>query len=127
MIFIYNIRIYANTIIILICLTGDLMVNKYSNQYSKAIIDNATHACIGLFTGLLVLYEQRHNFASSQEFFTLLGTCVLVSSLIDLDHFIESKTLVLEVISTQKIVLISFKTKRTFLGSNQATPPSIPA
>ncbi|XP_052861944.1 transmembrane protein 267 [Anopheles cruzii] len=57
----------------------------------RACIDNATHALIGLIGAELVLGSVKYH-PTKQEYGALLLEAALVSSLIDLDHFVEARS-----------------------------------
>ncbi|XP_056640717.1 transmembrane protein 267 [Diorhabda sublineata] len=78
----------------LICLTafiGDTAVSYSKLQVFQALFDNATHFLIGGLSWSIVCFHSRDVSATGKiiEIFT----CSLLSSIIDLDHFIEAKSL----------------------------------
>lgn len=79
------------------CLLGDNLLEFPNNsRLKKAIIDNGTHALVGLFSGLFIttFFEGK---ILSIHMKLAVATCVIVSSLIDLDHFIAAKSFRLKV------------------------------
>lgn len=89
-------RIVLTTLVTITCLLGDNFVELTQHPLLKALADNATHAAIGALTGITFatqFYER-----TSQLFgWILIFTCFVVSSFIDLDHFVEARSLYLEV------------------------------
>ncbi|EDW93317.2 transmembrane protein 267 [Drosophila yakuba] len=88
-------RIVLTTLVTITCLLGDNFVELTQHPLLKALADNATHAAIGALTGITFatqFYER-----TSQLFgWILIFTCFVVSSFIDLDHFVEARSLYLE-------------------------------
>lgn len=81
-----------------ICVLGDQLVSWNSNSHLlKAICDNAAHAFIGLLSALTILLEIKRRLTWTEKV-SLVIMSVLVSSLIDLDHFVAAKSLSLTVI-----------------------------
>ncbi|XP_058835384.1 transmembrane protein 267 [Topomyia yanbarensis] len=79
-------------VLLLVCITGDklsLVVQK--PHILKAAIDNVTHALIGLIVTEIVV-RNFHDQVGRNEKYALIGTGFVLSSLIDLDHFIEAKS-----------------------------------
>lgn len=89
-------RIVLTTLVTITCLLGDNFVELTQHPLLKALADNATHASIGALTGIafaMQFYER-----TSQLFgWITIFTCFVVSSFIDLDHFVEARSLYLEV------------------------------
>lgn len=83
-----------------LCLTailGDFLVQKFEHSHIlKAVIDNGTHAAIGGLTWSVVCF-QRKIFPSSSEIIWQVLLCTVVASMTDVDHFIEAKSLKLQV------------------------------
>lgn len=81
-----------------ICVLGDQLVEWNSGSHlQKAICDNATHAFIGFVNALTILYELNRRISWTERV-NLVIMSMLVSSLIDLDHFIVAKSMNLTVI-----------------------------
>lgn len=75
-----------------ICITGDLLVELSSHsKLLKAICDNITHACVGFVTTLIILFELEKRISSTEKFW-MLFICLIISSLIDIDHFIAARS-----------------------------------
>lgn len=80
-----------------ICILGDHLVESNGeSQLLKAICDNLTHATIGLICGLIIITEANHRIVGIERI-CLIGMCVVISSLIDVDHFVVAKSLKLSV------------------------------
>lgn len=77
--------------VIVTCIVGDkCLTMTHKPQLFRAITDNLAHALIGLFSCLIVIAENADNFY-------LALICLILSSLIDIDHFISAKSLRLAV------------------------------
>lgn len=72
------------------CWLGDLKLRRTSEPLIKALADSATHGLVGLFTAAIILTE------CSDKLYLAVG-CMVMSSMIDLDHFIAAKSLKLSV------------------------------
>lgn len=100
------------------CKMGDKLLQTMSaGQLSKAIVDNVTHALVGLLSGIIVV-------SSHQEKLHLAIGCMLISSLIDADHFIAARSLKLVVRNFHNNCAIIF-TIFYFLGCNQLAITSV--
>lgn len=64
---------------------------------TRAILDNVTHATIGFLSAIILISETNHRIIQTERCF-LIVVNVLVSSLIDVDHFIVAKSWKLSVI-----------------------------
>lgn len=85
-------RISLTALLAVVCIFGDWLVGLNSNSsIAKAIFDNVTHACVGLLTASL-LFIQLDRRISSAERNAAIIVCCLVSSLIDVDHFIAARS-----------------------------------
>ncbi|XP_054733048.1 transmembrane protein 267 [Anastrepha obliqua] len=89
------VRIVLTTLLTITCLLGDNFVELTQHPLLKALADNATHAIIGALTGI-AFAVQFHERTSNLLGWFLIFTCFAVSSLIDLDHFIEARSWYLE-------------------------------
>ncbi|XP_053665188.1 transmembrane protein 267 [Anopheles marshallii] len=79
-----------------VCVFGDKLTEYVQNPaLSRACIDNATHAFIGCVAAEIVLHSFKYQLAR-QEYCLLLFTGMIVSSFIDLDHFIEARSFSLQ-------------------------------
>ena len=73
------------------CYFGDKLVQKTNkNHVLRAIFDNLTHSLIGLFSAATLLLNDKDKLY-------LAGVCMVLSSIIDVDHFIAAKSLKLTV------------------------------
>lgn len=77
-------------IIAVACVVGDKIVQSMSEPLSKALVDNLTHAIVGLLSAIIVFTDQ-------WDKIYLSIACLLMSSFIDADHFIAAKSLKLSV------------------------------
>lgn len=76
---------------------GDYLVDiNHESLTAKAIFDNITHATIGLFCAIILILCSNHRIIRTEQC-ALIVVSVLVSSLIDIDHFIIAKSLKLTV------------------------------
>lgn len=80
-----------------ICILGDNLVEwNNESQLLKAVCDNLTHSLVG-FVSALVMVSETNNQIVGIERVALIGVSVVVSSLIDVDHFVVAKSLKLSV------------------------------
>lgn len=103
MFFNYFNKIRTTTTIIIgaTCLLGDYLLNKYNNHHIiKSLTDNITHSLVGLFCAIIIVNYYQNNFCRTESLLLVL-TSFLISSIIDVDHFIEAKSLSL-IVSTNK-------------------------
>lgn len=79
----------SNLFITAICLLGDLGLKQRAKlePLHIAIIDNGTHGLVGLLSGQLYFGWERD----------WLIVCMLMSSAVDIDHFIASRSVKLSV------------------------------
>ncbi|ETN60442.1 hypothetical protein AND_007952 [Anopheles darlingi] len=93
-----NINLFLKHVALLIvCIAGDKLGEGASKPaLLRAFIDNATHALVGLIGGEIVLNSVKQHHLSRQEYCILLLEATVVSSFIDLDHFIEAKSIRLQ-------------------------------
>ena len=82
-----------SSVIAVACVVGDKKVQSMSEPFTKALIDNSTHAIIGLLSAIIVLIDQWDSI-----YFAVV--CMMVSSFIDLDHFLAAKSYKLSVKKT---------------------------
>lgn len=88
---IWIINFVLSACVLITCMVGDKcmrMANK--PQLFRAVADNISHALIGLFSCAIVVAENSDNFY-------LAVICLIISSLIDADHFISAKSFKLAV------------------------------
>lgn len=79
-----------SSIIAVACVVGDKKVQSMSEPWAKALIDNSTHAIVGFLSALIVFIDQ------SDKIYLALA-CMLMSSLVDADHFLAAKSFKLSV------------------------------
>lgn len=73
--------------VIIICIIGDECLGMtHKPQIFRAITDNIAHALIGLLSCGIVIAENVDNFY-------IAIICLIISSLIDVDHFISARSL----------------------------------
>lgn len=90
-------RITLTTLVIVVCVGGDWLVELNSNSpIGKAAFDNITHAIVGLLSAAILFIQVEQRF-SSFERIAAIATCFSISSLIDIDHFIVARTWTLSV------------------------------
>lgn len=81
-----------------ICIFGDTLVQWNDEpQLIKALCDNITHATIGCISAVIIISETDNRTVGIEKI-GLIGLSVIVSSLIDVDHFIVAKSIKLSVI-----------------------------
>lgn len=80
-----------SAIIAVTCVVGDKKLQSISNSLTKAFLDNAIHGFVGFFSAIIA-------FTDHSDKIYLAIACMMVSSLIDVDHFITAKSLKLSVI-----------------------------
>lgn len=82
---------YLTCLILLTAITGDYVVAYSKLHVFQALFDNATHFLIGGLSWLIVcLYSKE---VSTSGKILEVVCCSLLSSFIDLDHFIEARSL----------------------------------
>ncbi|XP_028171688.1 transmembrane protein 267 [Ostrinia furnacalis] len=84
-------------------LLGDYIVfkSKYSNSFIfRAIADSTVHAGVGLFSSLL-FFSRGQSILSNTCIYNVI-LCTIVSSLIDVDHFIVAKSINLKDLTNLK-------------------------
>lgn len=108
------VRISLTTFLAAVCICGDWLVELNSNSsIAKAIFDNATHACVGLLTALLLFIQLDHRISSVEKNAAII-ICGVCSSLIDIDHFIAARSWKLAVcigmfsIQSEMVLIVSF-------------------
>lgn len=95
--YLFTSNVYLTFLLGIVAVLGDYMVAHTKLHIFQAIFDNTTHAVIGGVSWFLVCINYRKELSSS---YVVLETaaCSLLSSLIDVDHFIAAKSLKLSVI-----------------------------
>ena len=81
------IRFLLTNLIALVSVLGDKGLQNGKTEMVRAISDNLTHATVGGITWTLVLFLSKK---SLQQNIGSIIACFLMSSLIDLDHFIAA-------------------------------------
>lgn len=79
-----------SAIIAVTCVVGDKKLQTSREQLSKSLWDNATHALVGFFTAIIVLTDQ-------SDRLQLAAVCLIMSSVIDVDHLIAARSFKLAV------------------------------
>lgn len=98
-----------------ICILGDYLVEWNQNsQLVKAICDNITHAAIGLISAAILISQTNHR-STGIERIGLIGLSVLLSSVIDVDHFVVAKSFKLSVIMTNAIFNSNYCSNSSFI------------
>jgi hypothetical protein len=87
-------NIILSVLIIITCIIGDRKLHSARDSHlARAIADNVTHGLIGLFAGAILIVSNFEKF-----YFAII--CMLISSGIDIDHFIIARSLRLTVSCT---------------------------
>jgi len=90
-------NLLLHTLLGFVCLIGDKLLNVSSDHsLIKAVCDNVTHAFIGLLSSLIIVTYFKDRLSSYNSLF-LIFLCFIISSFIDLDHFISAKSYKLQV------------------------------
>ncbi|VEN43758.1 unnamed protein product [Callosobruchus maculatus] len=78
----------------LIAVVGDYLVKHTNLHLFQAVFDNTTHAIIGGLTWFIfcLKYKNSNTLQSLAE----VALCTIISSMIDLDHFVAARSLNLE-------------------------------
>lgn len=79
-----------SSVIAVTCVVGDKKVQSISEPLTKALIDNSTHAMVGLLSAVIVFVDQLDKIH-------FVVVCTVMSSLIDADHFVMAKSFKLAV------------------------------
>ncbi|XP_050075591.1 transmembrane protein 267 [Anopheles maculipalpis] len=84
--------VLKHVILCCVCIFGDKVTETVQKPaLLRACIDNATHATIGCIAAEILLHSLKYH-TKNQEYWFLLLIATVVSSLIDLDHFIEARS-----------------------------------
>ncbi|XP_049293772.1 transmembrane protein 267 [Anopheles funestus] len=87
---------FKHVILCCVCVFGDKLTEYVQKSaLLRACIDNATHAFIGCVVAEITLHSLKYQ-VSHQEYCLLLFVALIVSSFIDLDHFIEARSFSLQ-------------------------------
>lgn len=90
--FVVYVRLVLTTLILVACLIGDNFVETTRHPLLKALCDNATHAVIGALTGMSFVVHFYDRISHVVGWLMIFG-CFTASSFIDLDHFLEARSL----------------------------------
>lgn len=107
-------------VIFTVCLCGTALLGDYivfQSKYSKslafrAVTDSLVHATVGLFSSLLFFSREPILFNATSVYNVVL--CTLASSIIDVDHFVVAKSILLKV-KTSKVYLRQIPNIKTVL------------
>ncbi|XP_063237143.1 transmembrane protein 267 [Bacillus rossius redtenbacheri] len=90
---IWTLKVFSPFLIALVAITGDRCVSSPRlNQLQRAILDNLTHAVIGFETWYFVTVYCFCKYRLAHELLESF-LCGVISSLIDVDHFIAARSL----------------------------------
>lgn len=90
-------RIVLTTLLAVVCFVGDRLVEYQSDSaLGKAICDSLTHATVGLLSATILVLQLMQHIHMNEKLLLIL-ICCLLSSLIDVDHFIAARSLRLAV------------------------------
>lgn len=90
------VSIVITFLIIIVAVCGDKLLAKVDHHVFKAIIDNATHGSIGIFSWALVVISLNSIRNLRLKHCAEIFGCGVIASLIDLDHFIAARSLSLQ-------------------------------
>ena len=94
------INVTLSAVIVATCYVGDKKLHAVNEkQIVRAIFDNLTHGLVGLFTCAIA-------FMDNWDKMYMAVICMVISSAIDLDHFIAAKSFRLSV--SQCLLLLYF-------------------
>lgn len=87
------------TLLACICFTGDHVLQMSNTILSKAVVDSSTHCLVAILSWLIVLLKchKRSTMLINSIFELLL--CGFLATSIDVDHFIQARSLKLKVSS----------------------------
>lgn len=80
-------NVIISILIGIVAIIGDELVAKMSKFIERAVTDNATHAIIGGLSWLIVTNNVQYFCTPVQKLLEII-ICTLISSFIDLDHFL---------------------------------------
>lgn len=85
------VNLALSSVIAVTCAAGDKKLKSVPTSLKKVLlVDNAIHGIVGLFSVFIT-------FMDHSDLFYLAIACMMISSLIDVDHFIAAKSLKLSV------------------------------
>lgn len=103
----FNVSTYLTLLIVVVALGGDYVVETSRSPVLKAINDNLTHGLIGGLSWMVYCVKRRKSQLGLRLIVFEVVLCTLLSSLIDLDHFVAAKSVLLKVGSTLLIWILS--------------------
>ena len=81
-----------------VCLIGDHILFTCQDSVIKAVSDNITHASVGFISWIIIIYSSSMSIISNVKTnCSWILAAGLLSSLIDLDHFVAAHSLHLDV------------------------------
>lgn len=83
-----------------LCICGDVYVQRCVSRWSRALCDNSVHVAVASVAWLAVTVDHVTVFTLLQS-----GLCGLLSSAVDLDHFVAAGSLSLDVSIVQSAVI----------------------
>lgn len=90
---IFNVSTYLTLLIVVVAIGGDYVVETSRSPVLKAVSDNLVHGLIGGLSWMVYCVKRR----KSQLGLLEVVLCTLLSSLIDLDHFVAAKSVLIKV------------------------------
>lgn len=87
------------TLLACVCFAGDHILQISNTNLSKAVVDSSTHCLVAILSWLIVLLKchKRSTMLINSIFELLL--CGFLATSIDVDHFIQARSLKLKVCS----------------------------
>ncbi|XP_066252216.1 transmembrane protein 267 [Euwallacea similis] len=93
---VFNWNTYLTAGIAAVAIAGDYLVTLCAAPFLKALSDNLTHAVIGGLSWSICYFNRQKSLAETRHGFIEILSCTLLSSFIDLDHFLSAKSLSLK-------------------------------
>ncbi|XP_066147476.1 transmembrane protein 267 [Euwallacea fornicatus] len=93
---VFNLNTYLTAGIAAVAIAGDHLVTLCGAPFLKALSDNLTHAVIGGLSWSICYFNRQKSLAETRYGFIEILSCTVLSSLIDLDHFLSAKSLSLK-------------------------------
>ncbi|CAG9854602.1 unnamed protein product [Phyllotreta striolata] len=87
---------YSTLLIVVTAIVGDYVVAYSKLHVFQALFDNATHFTIGGLCWFIVCLHSNSRGVGSTRKIVEIACCSLLSSLIDVDHFVEAKSISLK-------------------------------
>lgn len=94
----FNINTSLTVSIAFVAVAGDYITTASNNPVLKALCDNVTHAVIGGLCWCIAYFNRDKTVQETRSGFLEVMSCMVLSSVIDLDHFIAAKSVLLKVI-----------------------------